>query len=120
MFRKIKEVKLNEVISSIPIKEQRVKSKIIIWIQHEVDKPVARLKRNWVGKSAAGIKRWLILDRVIALILLLSPLLLIVVEGWPTEGKDSISAYYAMSDQKNLWAFYFPLTLGAFMFIVNG
>ena len=120
MLSKLKKVRLNEVVSLTAIQEQRIKAGTKTWIQHQVEKPITGLKRSRVGKSAGGIKRWLILERGIALILLLSPLFLVFVEGWPTEGKDSISAYYAMSDQKNLWAFYYPLTLGAFMFIVNG
>ena len=120
MFVNLKEIRLNEKLSSIAINEQRVKSIFKTWIQQQAEKPVNRLKRSWVSKPAAGIKRWLMLESLIALVLLLFPLLLIAIDGLPIKDRESISAYYLMGDPKNLWAFYFPLTIAAFMFIVNG
>jgi len=113
-------MKFREIVLSTAIKEQRIKSKSKTWILHQAKQRAARFQGSRIGKFAAGIKGWLILERVIALILLFFPFLLIAVNGWPAEDKDSISAYYVMNDQKNLWAFYFPLTVAAFMFIVNG
>ena len=113
-------MKIHEIVSATANKEQKIKSKSKTWIQHQIKRPADRVQASSIGKFAAGIKKWLILERVIALTLLLFPLLLIIMDGLPMEGKDSISAYYVMSDQKNLWAFYFPLTIAAFMFIVNG
>ena len=110
----------HKIVSSIAIKEQRIKSQSKTWIQNQANKQAARTHGSRIGKFAAGVKGWLVLERVIALTLLFFPFLLIAVDGWPTGDKDSISAYYAMSDPKNLWAFYFPLTVAAFMFIVNG
>ena len=110
----------HKIVSSIAIKEQRIKSQSKTWIQNQTNKQAAGTHGIRISKFAAGIKRWLVLEQVLASTLLLFPFLLIAVNGWPTVDKDSISAYYAMSDPKNLWAFYFPLTVAAFMFIVNG
>ena len=110
----------HKIVSSTAIKEQRIKSQSKTWIQNQANKQAARTHGSRIGKFAAGVKGWLVLERVIALTLLFFPFLLIAVDGWPTGDKDSISAYYAMSDPKNLWAFYFPLTVAAFMFIANG
>ena len=113
-------MKFHEMVSSTAIKEQRIKSKSKTWIQHQTKQQTTRFQGSKIGKFATGIKGWLTLERIIALTLLFFPFLLIAVDGWPKEGKDSISAYYVMNDQKNLWAFYFPLSIAAFMFIVNG
>ncbi len=113
-------MKIREIVSSIPIEEQRIKTKFKTQIQQKAQQQTARFQGSRIGKFAAGIKGYLKFERIIALTLLIFPFLLIAVDGWPTGDKGSISAYYAMSDPKNLWAFYVPLTIAAFMFIVNG
>ncbi len=113
-------MKFNEIVSSTATKKQRIELKSQTWIQHQIKQQADRFEGSSFGKFAAGIKQWLKFERLIAITFLLFPLLLIVIDGWPTEGKDSISAYYVMNDQKNLWAFYFPLTIAAMMLIVNG
>jgi hypothetical protein len=109
-------MKLREVVSSIATTKQEIETKSKTWVKGQA----ARFESSGVGKRAAGIKRWLKFEGVLAATLVLSPLLLIVNDGWPTGSKSSISAYYEMGDPANLWAFYFPLTLAAMMLIVNG
>ncbi len=113
-------MKFQEIVSSTAIMEQNIKSQSKTWVRQKAKQQTDRFQGSGVGKFTAGIKGWLTLERIIAIILLFFPFLLIAVNGWPTEGKESISAYYLMNDPKNLWAFYFPLTIAAFMFIVNG
>lgn len=55
------------------------------------------------------------LERVLALFCVASPLLMIAGDGWNTRG--SISAFYDMTAAA---LFYFPLTVAAVLFLVNG
>ena len=90
-------MKFNEIVSSIADKEQTIKQKSKKWVQSKVEQQVVRFQGSRVGKYTAGIKGWLTLERIIALILLFFPFLLIAVDGWPTGDNDSISAYYTMN-----------------------
>jgi hypothetical protein len=55
------------------------------------------------------------LERVLALLCVVSPLLMIAGDGWNT--RESISAFYDMNAAA---LFYFPLTVAAVLFLVNG
>lgn len=61
------------------------------------------------------LKEFVRLERTLAAVLAFTPVFLIAFDGW--EIRDSISAYYDMDE--NQW-FYFLLTVGAMLFIVNG
>ena len=113
-------MKFHEIVSSIAIKEQRIKSQSKTWIQRKAKQRTTRFQGSRIGKFAAGIKGWLKFERIIALTLFFFPLLLIGVSGWSTEDKDSISAFYVITNEKYLWAFYVPLTIAALMLIANG
>jgi len=62
-----------------------------------------------------GVKRFAMLEQVLAAVCILIPLLLIVFDHGRV--RDSISAYYNMERSQ---VFYFPLTVAAMLFIVNG
>ena len=62
-----------------------------------------------------GLRRFAGLERILASILILTPLILIWTNDWQV--RDSISAYHDVSAPA---AFYFPLTAGAMLFLVNG
>ena len=106
-------MKFNEIASSTVTKKHTIELRTQTWIKQGIDK---------FGDSrfVAGIKPWLKFEQFIAMTCSLFPALLIFINGWPVEGKDSISAYYIMGAPKNLWAFYFPLTIAVMLFIVNG
>lgn len=57
------------------------------------------------------------LERNLAAVLVLTPLLLIVFDEGPDTVRDSISAYHDMSHPE---PFFYPLTVAAMLFIVNG
>jgi len=120
-------MKLQEIVPAIADREQALKSTSKAWLQRQAEQQIARFRDSRVGKrvskGAAAIIGYFALnkfERLIAVILLFFPLLLIWANGWSMEGKDSISAYYVISNAKWLWTFYVPLTVAAFMFIVNG
>lgn len=113
-------MKFGELVLATAKKEQSFKTSIITWMQQWMKQPVQIFKNSFVGRATTGIKNWLIMERVIALILIVFPVLLIVMDVVPNDTKDAISDYYKMNNPNNLWAFYVPLTIAAFMFIVNG
>ena len=76
-----------------------------------MDKPSAL---NRVRALPRGLARFARLERVLGAVLVLTPALLIVVDGGE---RDSISAYHDVSAPA---AFYVPLTVGAMLFFVNG
>lgn len=67
-----------------------------------------------VGQVLDNLKNFALFERVLAIVCLLTPLVLIALEGWPA--RDSISAYYNIA--QNQW-FYFLLTAAVMMFLVN-
>lgn len=113
-------MKFAEILSATAIKKQTIESIAGTRIQQQVYK----FRHSRFGLLSAtvttGIKRWVKFERLIAVTCSFFPFLLILVNGWPTEGKESISAYYIMNEQRHLWAFYFPLTIAVMLFIVNG
>jgi hypothetical protein len=68
-----------------------------------------------VKRSAEGIKRFARLERVLATVCLFTPAFLIWFDDGPI--RESISAYYNMEEGQ---VFYFPLTVAAMLFVVNG
>src|SRR5215472_1484321 len=68
---------------------------------------------------ASGVMRFAKLERVLAGVCLLIPLLLIVFDdrGRTSMIRESISAYYNMKQSE---VFYFPLTVASMLFVVNG
>jgi hypothetical protein len=68
-----------------------------------------------VGKTVEGVTRFAKLERVLAAVCLLIPAFLI----WFDHGtiRPSISAYF---DMEQAQVFYFPLTVAAMLFVVNG
>ena len=62
-----------------------------------------------------GVKRFARLERVLAAVCILAPALMILFDGGTVRG--SISDYYKM---KNNQLYYFPMTMLAMLFIVNG
>ncbi len=71
--------------------------------------------RMSVAKTVEGVKRFARLERVLATVCLFIPALLIGFDDGPI--RDNISAYYNMKESQ---VFYFPLTVAAMLFIVNG
>lgn len=71
--------------------------------------------REKASSAVEGIMRFARLERVLAAVCLSIPALLI----WFDKGsiRDSISAYYNMKENQ---IFYYPLTVAAMLFIVNG
>jgi len=70
-----------------------------------------------VKRLPRGLRRFAELERILAALLVLTPLLLILVDTGPDRVRDSISAY---NDVGTPQAFYVPLTVGAMLFLVNG
>jgi hypothetical protein len=68
-----------------------------------------------VANAGEGVKRFAKLERVLATVCFLIPAILIGFDGGHI--RDSISAYYNMEENQ---FFYFPLTVAAMLFIVNG
>jgi len=79
------------------------------------------LKRGTVKlrEVASGVMRFAKLERVLAGVCLLIPLLLIVFDDRVRTSmiRESISAYYNMKQSE---VFYFPLTVASMLFVVNG
>jgi hypothetical protein len=75
----------------------------------------ARVTRLTIASAAEGVVRFAKLERVLATVCLLIPVLLI----WFDNGniRPSISEYYNMVKDQ---VFYFPLTVAAMLFVVNG
>lgn len=65
----------------------------------------------------SGLRRFAKFERNLALLLILTPVLLIGVDTGFDSVRGSISAYH---DVGKPWAFYVPLTVGAMLFLVNG
>lgn len=65
----------------------------------------------------AELRRFAQLERVLGVLLMLTPVLLVCVDTGSEAIRDSISAYH---DVSRPWAFYVPLTAGAMLFLVNG
>jgi hypothetical protein len=63
------------------------------------------------------IKQFAQLERILASVLVATPALLLLVDNGPDKVRGSISAYHDVSTPQ---AFYFPLTVAAMLFIVNG
>lgn len=74
-------------------------------------RPVVKNAYKLGGRVAA----WTPIERILAVICAVSPLVMWWVDPKPL--RESISAYFAMAD--NQW-FYVPLAVGAMLFIVNG
>ncbi len=70
---------------------------------------------NAVAKGAQEVSRFAKLERVLAFVCLFTPVFLIAFDGGSVRG--SISAYYNMAANQY---FYFPLTVAAMLFAVNG
>jgi hypothetical protein len=68
-----------------------------------------------VERGAAKVGEYAKLERVLASLLAFTPLVLMIRDPGPT--RESISAYYSMSENQ---LFYVPLTIAAMLFIVNG
>lgn len=69
-----------------------------------------------VERGAETVGKYASLERVLASLLAFTPLALLALED-PGSNFNSISAYYAMSENQ---VFYVPLTIAAMLFIVNG
>lgn len=85
----------------------------------EMVKSVAAAIETVSGKGYAavdGVSRWATFERILAVWCVLIPAGLIWFDKDPGV-RDSISAYWDMDVAK---AFYFPLTLAAMLFLVNG
>lgn len=76
---------------------------------------IASATLKGVAHTVDGVKRFARLERVLAAVCLLIPALLIGFDVGPI--RDSISAYYDMEESQ---VFYFPLTVAAMLFVVNG
>ena len=76
---------------------------------------IASATRKSVANTFEGVKRLARLERVIATVCILIPAFLIWFDDGPI--RDSISAYYDMEESQ---VFYFPLTVAAMLFVVNG
>jgi hypothetical protein len=63
------------------------------------------------------LRRFARLEQVLAVLLVLTPALLIAIDTGDEKIRGSISAYH---DVSRPWAFYVPLTIAAMLFIVNG
>jgi hypothetical protein len=63
------------------------------------------------------IRNFVQLERVLAAILVFAPLLLLLVDDAPGGIRGSISSYHDLAAPA---AFYFPLTVAAMLFVVNG
>lgn len=70
---------------------------------------------NTVANTVEGVKRLAKLERVLAAVCILIPAFLIGLDNGPI--RNSISAYYNMEESQ---IFYFPLTVAAMLFVVNG
>lgn len=81
----------------------------------EVASSARKLIQRTTSKAFEGVARFAKLERVLAFLCLLIPGLLILFDGGSV--RDSISAYYDMEENQ---IFYFPLTVAAMLFIVNG
>jgi hypothetical protein len=68
-----------------------------------------------VARTVQGVARFAKLERVLAAICLLIPAFLVGFDDGPI--RESISAYYDMEESQ---VFYFPLTMAAMLFVVNG
>lgn len=110
-------MRFSRFMSSAAAGEVRTKAAARTWVRSRVDRPVAGFARSRVGRFAND---FLTFERLLAALLILFPIFLIVFNGWPGSGKDSISAYHEMTNPNNLVAFYFPLTAAAMLFVVNG
>jgi hypothetical protein len=71
--------------------------------------------KTGVSKFANGIKRLAKLERVLAVVCISIPILLFVFDDYRI--RESISAYY---DMHKAQVFYFPLSVAAMLFVVNG
>ncbi len=76
---------------------------------------IASATRNVASNALEGVKRFVILERILAIVCLIIPVLLFSFDDGPI--RDSISAYYDMDENQ---IFYFPLTVAAMLFVVNG
>ena len=72
---------------------------------------------NAVDQTLDSITRFAKLERVVAVICLMTPVLLIYFDTPGEPIRESISHYYAMTQNQ---LYYFPLTMLAMLFIVNG
>lgn len=68
-----------------------------------------------IGKAVRGVGEFARLERVLAGLCLLIPVLLIGYDAWTV--RPSISDYYSMTESQ---IFYVPLTIAAMLFVVNG
>ena len=73
--------------------------------------------RNSIERAPGvrAIRDFVRLERILAVLCAFIPLVLVAFDSWSI--RDSISAYFDMGE--NQW-FYFPLTVAAMLFIVNG
>ena len=78
-------------------------------------KQIASATIERVSNTFEGVKRFARLERVLATVCLLIPAFLIGFDDGSI--RDSISAYYNMEENQ---FFYFPLTVTAMLFVVNG
>ena len=78
-------------------------------------KQIASAAVESVSSTFDAAKRFARLERVLAGVCLLIPAVLIVFDDGSI--RDSISAYYNMEEDQ---FFYFPLTVAAMLFVVNG
>jgi hypothetical protein len=76
---------------------------------------IEEMARATAGAAMDGIRSFAQLERVLAAVCALSPLMMIWFDTWTV--RDSISHYYDMTDAA---AFYVPLTVAAMLFVVNG
>lgn len=85
-----------------------------------VRKPLEAVGKQ-VGKAFGGIKRFIVLERVLAIVLVGNPLVMYLFDeitvGTESGFRDSISAYY---DMEAAAAFYVPLTVAAMLLVVSG
>ena len=71
--------------------------------------------RKIATTTVDGVKRFARLERVLAAVCILAPAFMILFDGGPI--KPSISHYYQMKYNQ---VYYFPMTMLAMLFIVNG
>lgn len=72
---------------------------------------------NAVNQTLDAITRFAKLERVLAVVCLMTPLLLIASDDGVQPIRESISHYFSMKQNQ---LYYFPLTMLAMLFIVNG